>query len=115
MDNANSNDCPNSNQATVDIRAMRITVGTKTRLTLSAKRAIGALDADASSSSFTICEKVVSAPHLSGPEKQVARFVDTRGYNRIARLFSYRNTLARDSRLVNGTNTFRDLSINRDF
>jgi hypothetical protein len=64
MDNANSNDCPSNNQAMVDIRAIRITVGTKTRLTLSAKRAIGALDADASSSSFTICEKVVSSPTL---------------------------------------------------
>ena len=45
--------------------AMLMTIGTKTPLILSAKRAIGALELPASSTKRIICERVVSAPTCS--------------------------------------------------
>ena len=62
IDTAKLIDSPRSSQMTAAARAIVITTGTKTPLTLSASLAIGALEADASSTSRMICESVVSSP-----------------------------------------------------
>ena len=62
IERANSNPYPNSNHTITAIRAMLITTGTNTPLTLSASFAIGAFELVASSTRRTICERVVSSP-----------------------------------------------------
>ena len=55
---------PASSQPANVISAIPITVGTNTPATLSANRAMGALDPPASSTNRTICARVVSLPTL---------------------------------------------------
>ena len=64
IDKANSKLCPAISHTTTANNAIVITTGTKIPLTLSAIFAIGALELVASSTSFTICAKVVSSPTL---------------------------------------------------
>ncbi len=64
MDNANSKGKPNNNQTAVDKIDMVMTMGTNMPLILSAKREIGALEAEASSTNRMICDRVVSSPTL---------------------------------------------------
>ena len=54
--------CPSISHITVVMRAIPITIGTKTPETLSAIFATGALLPDASSTMLIICERVVSSP-----------------------------------------------------
>ncbi len=65
MFSANSKVCPASSHTTAEITAMAITTGTKTPLTRSARRAIGAFEEPASSTSRIICARVVSFPTFS--------------------------------------------------
>ena len=62
--NANSNPLSAIIHTTAVIIAIRITIGTKIPLTLSAIRAIGAFVLPASSTRRIICESVVSSPTL---------------------------------------------------
>ena len=62
MDSAKSNSAPSSSQTTVASAAMVITAGTKMDATLSASLAMGALEAEASSTNRMIWERVVSSP-----------------------------------------------------
>src|SRR5699024_1545580 len=63
IDKANIHDsCPRKYQASPEIAAKPITMGTKIPDTLSANLAIGALDPCASSTSWIICARVVSLP-----------------------------------------------------
>ena len=64
IESANSTVCPSSSQVAAAITAMQMTTGTNTPLTLSASLAMGALELAASSTSATICARVVSAPTL---------------------------------------------------
>ena len=59
---ANSNPYPSKSHVTSETTAIPITTGTKTADTLSASFCIGALLPCASSTSFIICERAVSAP-----------------------------------------------------
>ena len=58
MERAEAKAAPEISQAIMAIRAMAITMGTKTPLTLSASFEIGAFDDEASSTSAMICERV---------------------------------------------------------
>ncbi len=60
--NANSKLCPTSNHIIMVIKAIIITLGTNTPLTLSAIFDIGAFELLASSTNFMICESVVLSP-----------------------------------------------------
>ena len=62
LDRANSNPCPAIIQTMAVTMAMAMTTGTKIPLTLSASRAMGALELPASSTSRIIWERVVSSP-----------------------------------------------------
>ena len=62
---ANENSAPTKIQMQKTIRAISITAGTKIPATRSARRAIGALEEDASRTSSIICESVVSSPTFS--------------------------------------------------
>ena len=64
IESENSKPLPRMSQTIVDRRAMAMTIGTNTPLTLSASLAIGAFELVASSTSLTICESVVSSPTL---------------------------------------------------
>ena len=65
IDRAKSKLSPSSSQTTNAIRAMPMTMGTNTPLTLSASLAMGALEADASSTRAMTLEKAVSSPTCS--------------------------------------------------
>ena len=62
IERANSNPYPAKSHTITAIKAMPITTGTNTPLTLSASFAIGAFELVASSTSRTICANVVSSP-----------------------------------------------------
>ena len=62
LDSANSNVCPANSQITAVRMAMPMTTGTNMPLTLSARRAIGALELPASSTRRMIWDSVVSSP-----------------------------------------------------
>ena len=65
MDNANSGVCPTMSQTMAETTAIVITIGTNTPATLSARRAMGALLAAASSTRRIMPERVVSSPTRS--------------------------------------------------
>ena len=65
VDKAKETPLPNKSHTTAAIRAIMITVGTKTAAILSARRAIGALDAEACSTICTIFAKTVSSATLT--------------------------------------------------
>ena len=71
FDRANSKLCPTNSQTMAVTMAIPITVGTNTPLTLSASRAIGALELPASSTSRMIWESVVSSPTLDAWNRNV--------------------------------------------
>ncbi|OQA64374.1 MAG: hypothetical protein BWY37_02068 [Firmicutes bacterium ADurb.Bin262] len=65
MDRAKENGSPSSSQTAAATAAVTRTTGTKTALILSASFAMGALEELASSTSRTICDRVVSPPIFS--------------------------------------------------
>lgn len=69
QDRANSKVCPSSSQTTAVSSAMQITTGTNTPAMRSAILAMGALVADASSTSRIIWAKVVSLPTLDAVKR----------------------------------------------
>ena len=69
QDKANSNVAPFKSHSAAVTSEMPITTGTKIPAILSARREIGALVADASSTKRIICAKVVSLPTLDAVKR----------------------------------------------